>query len=404
MPLRFNLRLGSAAGPRLGWLETGHGGVETPVFMPVGTLATVKTLSPDELAEAGVGIVLANAYHLYLRPGPEVIARSGGLHGFMRWNRAILTDSGGFQVFSLAPLRQVDDEGVTFRSHIDGSLHRFTPEKVMAIQEALGADIIMPLDDCPPADADRARVEAAIARTSAWLARAVAARRRDDQALFGIVQGGIFADLRAQSVAATLAHDLPGYAVGGLSVGESPEAMLATLEATVPMLPVDRPRYLMGVGSPDFLVEAVARGVDLFDCVLPTRLARHGTVWTSTGKMVLKHARYADDLAPLDESCDCYTCRKGFSRAYLRHLLKAGEVLGIRLTTLHNVRFLTRFMAEMRSSIAAGRFESFRRDALSRFGVRADGEQGDDVPVDGELGQEGTDHRGMVEPTMTKGS
>lgn len=371
LAIRFELQSGGKSGPRLGRLETPHGSFATPVFMPVGTLATVRTMSPDELLDCDVDIILANAYHLYLRPGPELIAASGGLHGFMRWERSILTDSGGFQVFSLAAMRSLDKDGVTFRSHIDGSLHRFTPEKVVGIQEALGADIFMPLDDCPPADASRSRVEDAVERTSRWLRRTLAAKNRDDQALFGIVQGGIFPDLRVQSADDVVSLDLPGYAVGGLSVGEELPEMLAALDVTVPRLPADRPRYLMGVGSPDYLVESVARGIDMFDCVLPTRVARHGTVWTDSGPLVLTHARYAGDLEPIDAACDCYVCRKGFSRAYIRHLLKSREVLGIRLTTWHNIRFLIRFMADLRASIAGGSFERFRQSAIRKFSVNS---------------------------------
>ncbi|MFO7245242.1 MAG: tRNA guanosine(34) transglycosylase Tgt [Thermaerobacter sp.] len=367
MAIRFTLLEGGAAGPRLGRLETPHGAFDTPVFMPVGTQATVKSVSPAELYQVGVDIILANTYHLYLRPGPEIIAAAGGLHGFMRWDGSILTDSGGFQVFSLAALRDLDDDGVTFRSHIDGSAHRFTPEKVIAIEEALGADIIMPLDDCPPHPAERSRIEAAVERTVRWLERAVRARERADQALFGIVQGGVLADLRAQCARAVTSLDLEGYAIGGLSVGESFEEMTATLAATAPLLPVDRPRYLMGVGTPDYIVEAVARGIDMFDCVMPTRMARNGTVFVPGGRLVLRHARYADDLEPLDPGCDCPACAGGFSRAYLRHLIRAREVLGLRLTTIHNLRFLTRFMEDLRASIAEGRFESFRRSVLARF-------------------------------------
>ncbi|HEX6988703.1 MAG TPA: tRNA guanosine(34) transglycosylase Tgt [Bacillota bacterium] len=377
MAIRFTLLEGGPAGPRLGRLQTRHNAFATPAFMPVGTLATVKSVSPAELLQVGADIILANTYHLYLRPGPEVIAAAGGLHGFMRWDGSILTDSGGFQVFSLSGLRDLDDDGVTFRSHIDGSSHRFTPEKVIAVEEALGADIIMPLDDCPPYPAERGRIEAAVERTARWLERAVAAKRRDDQALFGIVQGGVLADLRAESARAVTAVDLPGYAVGGLSVGESFEDMLAALAATTPLLPSDRPRYLMGVGTPDYIVEAVARGIDLFDCVLPTRMARNGTVFVPEGRLVLRHARYADDLAPLDPLCDCPACAGGFSRAYLRHLIRSREVLGLRLTTLHNLRFMSRFMQDLRASIAQGRFEAFRRDVLARH---RGGRAGEEAP------------------------
>lgn len=375
MAIRFSLLEGGPTGPRLGRLETRHGSFPTPVFMPVGTQATVKSVTPAELRQVGADIILSNTYHLYLRPGPEIIAAAGGLHGFMRWDGSLLTDSGGFQVFSLSALRELDDDGVTFRSHIDGSVHRFTPEKVIAVEEALGADIIMPLDDCPPHPAERSRIEAAVERTTRWLERAVAAKERDDQALFGIVQGGILADLRAESARAVTAMDLPGYAVGGLSVGETFEEMVSALAATVPLLPADRPRYLMGVGTPDYMVEAVAHGIDMFDCVMPTRMARNGTVFVPEGRLVLRNARYAGDLSPLDPDCDCLACAGGFSRAYLRHLIRAREVLGLRLTTIHNLRFMARFMEDLRASIAQGRFEAFRRSALARYRGAGAGEE-----------------------------
>lgn len=376
MSIRFHLKSGTEFGPRIGELMTPHGSMATPAFMPVGTLATVKSLSPHELEAAGAEMILANAYHLYLRPGPEIIAAAGGLHGFMRWQHSILTDSGGFQVFSLSNLRELDEDGVTFRSHIDGSLHRFTPEKVIAVEEALGADIIMPLDDCPPYPAPKARIAAAVERTERWLRQALAAKQRTDQALFGIVQGGVHTDLRRQSAQATVALDLPGYAIGGLSVGEGLPEMLTALRATTPLLPVDRPRYLMGVGTPDYIVEAVACGVDMFDCVMPTRMARNGTVYTGAGRLVLRNARYASDWGPLDEDCDCYACANGFSRAYIRHLLRCREVLGLRLTTIHNVRFLAVLMERVRRSIAGGTFGALRQEIGDRYGRAEFGQEG----------------------------
>ncbi len=350
---------------RTGILHTPHGALATPVFAPVGTQATVKTLTPRDLHEVGATLVLANTYHLYLRPGPALIADFGGLHSFMSWPGPLLTDSGGFQVFSLAQMRKVDDDGVTFRSHIDGSLHRFTPESVIAAQEALGADIIMCLDECAD-PLDRNYNEKALARTHAWAARCKAAQRRTDQALFGIVQGGIFPDLRIESAHTVAALDFAGYAIGGLSVGETKEQMYATLDITVPELPDDKPRYLMGVGTPEDIIEGVARGIDIFDCVLPTRMARNGGLLTRQGRLNLRNARYAADPLPVEPGCDCYTCQY-FSRAYLRHLFKADEILGLHLATLHNVRFILRLMEEIRTEIAAGTFASFREEFLRGY-------------------------------------
>jgi queuine tRNA-ribosyltransferase len=339
--------------------------VPTPAFIPVGTQATVKALSPRNLREVGASIVLANAYHLYLRPGPEIIAQLGGLHRFMGWEGPLLTDSGGFQVFSLTSLREVDSDGVSFRSHLDGSLHRLTPEKAIAIQEQLGADIIMCLDECPE-PTDRAYNERALARTHAWAARCREAQRRDDQALFGIVQGGIFADLRQASAEHIAGLDFPGYGIGGLSVGESKEDMHRMLEATVPYLPDERPRHLLGVGSPEDLFESVARGVDTFDCVLPTRMARNGAVLTPSGRINLRNACHTDDADPILEGCACYTCQS-FSRAYLRHLIKAREILGLHLTTLHNLHFTLDLMHRIREAIMAGTFSALREEFLAGF-------------------------------------
>ena len=348
---------------RLGRIITPHGEIATPAFAPVGTQATVKALDPRDLRELGAELVLANTYHLYLRPGADLIAELGGLHRFMGWDGPILTDSGGFQVFSLAERRKVRDEGVEFRSHIDGSRHLFTPEMVIHVQEQLGADIIMVLDECAP-PTDRAYNEQALARTHAWAARCRAAQTRDDQALFGIVQGGVFADLRRQSARFLVGLDFPGYAIGGLSVGESKEQMYAMLDVTTPLLPADKPRYLMGVGAPEDLLEGVARGVDLFDCVLPTRLARNAALLTRRGRLNIRNARFERDPAPIEEGCGCYTCRH-FSRAYLRHLFKAGEILAARLATIHNVHFLLQLMRDIRAAIAADRFPAFKAEFLA---------------------------------------
>jgi queuine tRNA-ribosyltransferase len=352
---------------RLGQITTPHGQIATPAFAPVGTQATVKALDPRDLHELGAELILSNTYHLYLRPGADVVAELGGLHRFMGWDGPILTDSGGFQVFSLAGRRASGDEGVLFRSHIDGSQHLFTPELVMRVQEQLGADIVMCLDECAEPH-DRAYNEQALARTHAWAARCLAAHSRADQALFGIVQGGIWADLRQQSAETLTALDFPGYAIGGLSVGESKAEMHAMLEVTAPLLPADRPRYLMGVGAPEDLVEGVARGIDLFDCVLPTRLARNAALFTRQGRINLRNARFERDPAPAEAGCGCYTCRQ-FSLAYLHHLFKAKELLGYRLATIHNVHFLLELMREIRSAIAEGRFAAMKEEFLAGYRV-----------------------------------
>ncbi len=350
---------------RTGVFATPHGDLITPVFAPVGTQATVKTLTPRDLHALGATLVLANTYHLYLRPGVELIRDFGGVHAFMGWSGPMLTDSGGFQVFSLALMRKLDPDGVTFRSHIDGSLHRFTPESAIASQEALGADIIMCLDECAE-PLDRKYNEEALRRTHAWAARCRAAHKRPDQALFGIVQGGIFGDLRIESATTLTALDFPGYAIGGLSVGETKEQMYATLDLTVPALPAHKPRYLMGVGAPEDIIEGVARGIDIFDCVLPTRVARNGGLFTRQGRLNLRNARYAADPLPVEPGCTCYCCQH-FSRAYLRHLFKAGEILGLHLATLHNVHFMIQLMAKIRAHIAAGTFASFRESFLAEY-------------------------------------
>lgn len=352
---------------RLGKVYTPHGEIQTPIFMPVGTQATVKTMTPEELKEINAQIILSNTYHLYLRPGHELVKKAGGLHNFMKWDRPILTDSGGFQVFSLGPLRKITEEGVEFRSHIDGSKHLLTPEKVMEIENALGADIIMAFDECAPYPADREYVKASLERTTRWLKRCKEAHKNTkNQALFGIVQGGMYKDLREQSAREITSIDLPGYAIGGLSVGEPKEIMYEILEHTTPLLPEDKPRYLMGVGSPDDLIEGVIRGVDMFDCVLPTRIARNGTAMTSQGKVVARNAVYAEDFTPLDPECDCYTCRN-YTKAYIRHLIKANEILGARLLTIHNLHFLLRLMENIREAIKEDRLLEFRKEFYKKY-------------------------------------
>jgi queuine tRNA-ribosyltransferase len=344
---------------RVGELTTGHGAVATPAFMPVGSQATVKGISPEELTGLGAEMVLCNAYHLYLRPGHRVIEEMGGLHRFMGWPRAILTDSGGYQVFSLAPLRKVTDDGVTFQSHLDGSLHHLTPELAIEIQESLGADVAMVLDECLRYPATAEEAEAALARTTVWARRCRDACRRPDQALFGIVQGAHYPDLRARAAADLVKIGFDGYALGGLSVGEDKPAMHAAIEASVDELPESAPRYLMGVGTPEDLIEGVARGIDLFDCVMPTRHGRTGWLFTSFGRVLIKNAQYARDASPVDPACACPVCRT-YSRAYLRHLFLAKEMLGVRLNTLHNLHYILTLMAELREAIHGGSFSEFR--------------------------------------------
>lgn len=356
------------SGARLGRLHTPHGIIETPIFMPVGTQATVKSMTPEELKEIGSQIILSNTYHLYMRPGHELIKKAGGLHEFMNWDKPILTDSGGFQVFSLGPLRKIKEEGVEFRSHLDGSKHFLTPEKAMEIQNALGSDIMMAFDECAPYPADREYVKNSLERTTRWLKRCKDAHNNTDkQALFGIIQGGMYKDLREQSAKEITSIDLPGYAIGGLSVGEPKPLMYDVLEHTTPFMPKDKPRYLMGVGSPDDLVEGVIRGVDMFDCVLPTRIARNGTAMTSQGKVVVRNAAYAEDFTPLDPECDCYAC-KNYSRAYIRHLVKANEILGARLITTHNLHFLLNLMKQIRQAIMEDRLLDFRNEFFAKYG------------------------------------
>ncbi|WP_447984432.1 tRNA guanosine(34) transglycosylase Tgt [Nitrospira sp. Nam74] len=361
--------LGGAA--RLGTLTTAHGTIETPAFMPVGSLGAVKGIEADDLRGLGYGLILNNAYHLYLRPGHEVVATMGGLHTFTSWPGAILTDSGGFQVFSLSKLCKVTDEGVTFQSHLDGSLHHITPERAIEIQEALGADIMMAFDECVALPSSRERIEDALERTQRWAVRCQAARRRTDQALFGIVQGGHDAALRAQAAAGIVDIGFDGYAIGGLSVGEEKSVMYGMLDASVPLLPSERPHYLMGVGMPEDLVEGVARGVDMFDCVVPTRHGRTGSLFTSTGRLVIKHAQYARNEQPIDPSCACRVCAR-YSRAYLHHLFLSKEMLGVRLNTLHNLYYFAELMRGIRAAIAEGTFADFRSAFYARRMNNAD--------------------------------
>ncbi len=373
----FDYRLEATEGSaRTGTFTTPHGDVSTPAFMPVGTQGTVKGLIPEEVAALGATMVLANTYHLYLRPGHELVRALGGLHAFMRWDGPILTDSGGFQVFSLAGIREIEDDGVVFKSHLDGSSHTFTPESVMEVQRALGADVIMAFDECPPGGADRAHAQEANERTLRWLERCrdrFGALEREDggvgvQTLFPVLQGNVFDDLRLEHARAVGGMgDWAGYGIGGLSVGEAKEDMWRVLELLDGELPAHRPRYLMGVGYPDDLLEAVARGCDLFDCVAPTRNARHGTAWTSEeGQVNLKAARFRDDTRPIDPACDCYACTR-YDRAYIRHLVVAGEWLAVRLVSIHNLRFLVRLAEQARARIAEGSFEAWRTDWLERY-------------------------------------
>nr|WP_259544784.1 tRNA guanosine(34) transglycosylase Tgt [Heyndrickxia oleronia] len=355
-------------GARLGKIHTPHGSYDTPMFMPVGTLATVKTMSPEELKQIGSGIILSNTYHLWLRPGHEIVKEAGGLHQFMNWDQAILTDSGGFQVFSLSDFRKIEEEGVYFRNHLNGDKLFLSPEKSMEIQNALGSDIMMAFDECPPFPATHEYMKKSVERTSRWAERCLTAHsRKHDQGLFGIVQGGEYEDLRKISAKDLTSLDFPGYAVGGLSVGEPKDVMNRVLEFTTPLLPTNKPRYLMGVGSPDSLIDGAIRGIDMFDCVLPTRIGRNGTCMTSTGRLVIKNAKYARDYRPLDENCDCYTC-KNYSRAYIRHLIKCDETFGIRLTTYHNLHFLIQLMQQVRQAIKEDRLGDFREEFFEQYG------------------------------------
>lgn len=351
---------------RAGILHTPHGDIETPIFMPVGTQATVKGLKPEDLNDVGAQIILSNTYHLYLRPGHEIVKQAGGLHKFMNWNKPILTDSGGFQVFSLSQLRKISDEGVEFRSHLNGSKHFITPEKDMEIQEALGADIIMAFDQCTEAGCSYQEAVDAMRVTKIWLERCFNAHQNDDQMLFPIVQGNLFKDLRKECVDYCKQYAKCGIAIGGLSVGEEKSVMYDILDFLQPLLPHDQPRYLMGVGSPDCLVEGYARGIDMMDCVLPTRIARNGTAFTKTGKMVIKNAIYKNDFRPIEEDCDCYTC-KNFTRAYIRHLINAGEMLGAELLSIHNLRTLLKLAHDCRQAILGDYFKDFKEEFLAKY-------------------------------------
>ena len=369
-PITYELlHVDKSTGARRGIVHTPHGDIQTPIFMPVGTQATVKSMTPEELKEeVKAQIILSNTYHLYLRPGHEIVKEAGGLHKFMNWDRPILTDCGGFQVFSLSDLRQISEEGVEFKSHLDGSKHMFTPEKVMEIENALGADIIMSFDECCPYPSTYEYTKNSMERTTRWAKRCIKAHARpDEQGLFGIIQGGFFKDLREKSAKDLIELDFPGYAVGGISVGEPKEEFLDILRFTTPLMPENKPRYLMGVGTPDYLIEAAMVGIDMCDCVLPTRIARNGTAMTSHGKVVVRNATYERDWGPLDPECDCYTC-KNYTRAYIRHLVKANEILGVRLLSIHNLRFLTRLMERIRTEIENDNLANFKEEFYKKYG------------------------------------
>lgn len=355
-------------GARLGEVTTPHGSFLTPMFMPVGTLASVKSMAPEELKDMGAGIILSNTYHLWLRPGENIVKKAGGLHKFMNWDQGILTDSGGFQVFSLADTRNITEEGVTFKNHLNGAKMFLSPEKAMQIENDLGADIMMSLDECPPFFESYDYVKNSVARTSRWAERGLKAHQRpNDQGLFGIVQGAGFQDLRTQSAKDLVSLDFPGYAIGGLSVGESKAEMNRVLDFTTPLLPTTKPRYLMGVGSPDALIDGVIRGIDMFDCVLPTRIGRNGTVMTSHGRLVVKNAKYAEDFTPLDDQCDCYVCRN-YTRAYIRHLIKSDEMFGLHLASYHNLYFLIHLMNQVRQAIMDDNLLEFRENFFETYG------------------------------------
>jgi queuine tRNA-ribosyltransferase len=361
----FSVHQTSASGARVGLLSTSHGDIETPAFMPVGSQGTVKGLHPDEVRDSGFQMILSNAYHLFLRPGHELIESHGGLHEFMQWPGAILTDSGGYQMVSLANLCEITEEGVGFRSHINGDWHLLSPEKSMAIQIALGSDIMMVLDHCPTFPCTQSQAQEAVKRTIRWAKRCVEVPKKAHQWLFGIVQGGVFSDLRQQSTRELVALDMDGYALGGLSLGEEKSAMFEMIETVIGLLPPDRPRYLMGVGLPEDIVEGVARGLDLFDCVIPTRHARTGWLFTSTGRVLIKQTRYTQDPNPVDADCDCPVCQQ-FSRAYLRHLFISREMLGVRLNTVHNLWYYGRLLRELRQAVRQNRFEEYRKDFYGR--------------------------------------
>ena len=356
-------------GARRGVIHTPHGDIQTPVFMPVGTQATVKSITPDELKDMiDAKIILSNTYHLYLRPGSKLVKEAGGLHKFMNWDRAILTDSGGFQVFSLGDLRTISEEGVEFKSHLDGSKHIFTPESVMETENDLGADIMMAFDECVEYPATYEYTKNSMERTTRWAKRCKAAHKNTEkQGLFGIIQGGFYKDLRDKSLEDLVALDLPGYAIGGISVGEPKEKFLDILRYTAPKMPKNKPRYLMGVGTPDYLIEAALAGIDMCDCVLPTRIARNGTAMTWNGKVVVRNATYERDFTPLDPECDCYTC-KNYTRAYLRHLVKTKEILGVRLLSIHNLYFLSKLMERVRNEIENDNLLNFKNEFYAKYG------------------------------------
>ncbi|MBP3895635.1 MAG: tRNA guanosine(34) transglycosylase Tgt [Mogibacterium sp.] len=352
---------------RRGRITTPHGVIETPVFMPVGTQATVKAMKPESVNDTGAQIILANTYHLMLRPGSDIVREAGGLHEFMNWHKPILTDCGGFQVFSLGHLRKITEEGAMFSSHIDGSRHMLSPEKSIEVQNDLGADIIMAFDECAPPDASKDYIAKSQARTTRWLERCIDAHKNPDtQALFGIMQGGFFKDFREESAEAIVKYDLPGYAIGGISVGETKEEYIGVLEYAPDLLPVDKPRYVMGIGTPDYILEAVEHGVDMFDYVEPTRIARHGMAMTSQGRISIKNAKYERDFSPLDPECDCYACRN-YTRAYLRHLFKAGETMSHMLLSEHNLRFLSRLSEDIRDSIDNDSFPEFKSEFYKKY-------------------------------------
>ena len=368
MPFQFDLiKKDISTSARWGRMITPHGTVNTPAFMPVGTQGTVKSMLPEEIKNCGTEIILANTYHLYLRPGYETIKKLGGLHRFMNWPDPILTDSGGFQVYSLGALRKIQSDGVMFRSHIDGSKHFLTPQKAVEIQEALGSDIMMCLDECTPYPATPKQTQESMALTVAWAKCCREAKTNNDQALFGIIQGGTYLDLRKQSVEETVSIGFDGYALGGVSVGEPKEIMYRIADTITPMLPEEKPRYLMGVGTPEDIVYGVSCGIDLLDCVIPTRCARHGLLFTNSEKIVIKNSRWRECNDPLDETCDCYTC-KNYSRAYLRHLFVAGEILAMVLNTIHNVRYYMRLMEKIRAAINEGNFLEFKNEFLTNKG------------------------------------
>ena len=372
-PITYELlHVDKNSGARRGVIHTPHGDIQTPVFMPVGTQATVKSMTPEELKEIEAQIILSNTYHLYLRPGNKLVKEAGGLHEFMRWDRPILTDSGGFQVFSLGPLRKITEEGVEFKSYLDGSRHFLSPEAVMEIENDLGADIMMAFDECCPYPSTYEYTKNSMERTTRWAERCKKAHlRQEEQGLFGIIQGGFYKDLRKESAEDLIKLNFPGYAIGGISVGEPKEEFLDILRYTAPLMPTNKPRYLMGVGTPDYLIEAALAGIDMCDCVLPTRIARNGTAMTWSGKKVIRNAIYQRDWKPIDEKCDCYAC-KNYTRAYVNHLIKNKEILGVRLLSIHNLRFLTKLMERVRIEIEADNLTNFKKEFYKDYGYKGE--------------------------------